>query len=239
MPYPTIITDQDTFKTFRDEVNSITVYMQATLSQSNLSAIIPPTVNNDSSEGYAIGSLWIDTALDEIYVCLDSSLGAALWQGFSGGILSEDERLNLIHLGAGQSGIFGAGDRNVVIGFLSCEALNDPTSDGNVSIGNLSNRYSIVTRDNIFIGRLSGMGSSGTPPTGLSNIGVGESTLRDRTSASDSIGVGFNAFRFLTSGSQNVAVGSDSGNKIIAGDGNIIIGSNAGPTTDQSNQLFY
>jgi len=38
-----------------------------------------PTVNDDSGDGYSAGSRWIDTAADKEYVCLDATVGAAVW----------------------------------------------------------------------------------------------------------------------------------------------------------------
>lgn len=51
---------------------------QASL-QNNLSASSAPTVNDDSGEGYAVGSLWIDTTGDEAYRCVDATEGSAVW----------------------------------------------------------------------------------------------------------------------------------------------------------------
>lgn len=51
----------------------------ASLPQNNLSATTAPTVDNDSTEGYSIGSKWYDIANDEAYVLLDSTAGAAVW----------------------------------------------------------------------------------------------------------------------------------------------------------------
>jgi hypothetical protein len=45
----------------------------------NLTAIIAPTVNDDSTVPYIVGSLWIDQVTDKAYVCLDVSVGAAVW----------------------------------------------------------------------------------------------------------------------------------------------------------------
>lgn len=45
----------------------------------NLSATTAPTVNDDSDDGYSVGSLWIDTTADEAYRCADASAGAAVW----------------------------------------------------------------------------------------------------------------------------------------------------------------
>lgn len=43
-----------------------------------------PGVGNDSSEGYAIGSRWLDTAAEKEYICKDASVGAADWFEVSG-----------------------------------------------------------------------------------------------------------------------------------------------------------
>ena len=41
---------------------------------------VAPTVNDDSVDGYTIGSRWYDTTGDAEYVCLDASAGAAVWK---------------------------------------------------------------------------------------------------------------------------------------------------------------
>jgi hypothetical protein len=38
-----------------------------------------PTVNNDTDEGYVVGSRWFDVTNDKEYVCLDNTDGAAVW----------------------------------------------------------------------------------------------------------------------------------------------------------------
>ena len=47
--------------------------------KNNLSATSDPTVNNDSSEGYAAFSRWVNTSTTECFLCLDSVNGAAVW----------------------------------------------------------------------------------------------------------------------------------------------------------------
>lgn len=42
-------------------------------------ATAAPAVTDDSGDGYAVGSRWIDTTNDKEYVCLDSTVGAAVW----------------------------------------------------------------------------------------------------------------------------------------------------------------
>ena len=50
----------------------------------NFAGTTAPTVNEDSGDGYSIGSRWIDTTNDRVYTCTDATVGAAVWiQGFS------------------------------------------------------------------------------------------------------------------------------------------------------------
>ena len=53
--------------------------------QSNRSAVVAPGVSDDSAAGYAVGSYWIDTALDNYYVLLDATPGAAVWEELGAG----------------------------------------------------------------------------------------------------------------------------------------------------------
>jgi len=46
----------------------------------NLSASTAPTITDDSSEWYAVWSIWIDTTADKAYVCLDSTDTVAVWE---------------------------------------------------------------------------------------------------------------------------------------------------------------
>lgn len=48
--------------------------------KSNLSASVAPTVNEDSDDGYDVGSFWLDTTADDAYICLDATVGAAVWK---------------------------------------------------------------------------------------------------------------------------------------------------------------
>ncbi|TXH13852.1 MAG: hypothetical protein E6R03_10605 [Hyphomicrobiaceae bacterium] len=38
-----------------------------------------PTLNDDSADGYSIGSKWYDLVNSEAYICLDATIGAAVW----------------------------------------------------------------------------------------------------------------------------------------------------------------
>jgi hypothetical protein len=43
-------------------------------------AAVAPTVTDDATAGYSVNSLWTDTVLDDAYICVDSSNGAAVWK---------------------------------------------------------------------------------------------------------------------------------------------------------------
>jgi len=45
----------------------------------NLNATLAPTATDDSGDGYAVGSLWIDIAADEAYRMVDATAGVAVW----------------------------------------------------------------------------------------------------------------------------------------------------------------
>jgi hypothetical protein len=47
--------------------------------RANRSASAAPTVNDDITLGYVVGSPWQDTTNDEDYICLDNTDGAAVW----------------------------------------------------------------------------------------------------------------------------------------------------------------
>ena len=46
----------------------------------NLTSNTDPTVNNDSSEGYSVLSKWLNSATTEVWLCLDATVGAAVWE---------------------------------------------------------------------------------------------------------------------------------------------------------------
>jgi len=48
--------------------------------KSNNSATIAPTITDDSTLGYAIGSLWIVSGTQESYICMNPAAGGAVWK---------------------------------------------------------------------------------------------------------------------------------------------------------------
>ncbi len=51
---------------------------------SKFDATEPPDENDDDTEGYAPGSMWVDVTNQEAYICTDASTGAAIWEVYTG-----------------------------------------------------------------------------------------------------------------------------------------------------------
>lgn len=60
----------------------------ATSIKVNLSAVSDPGVGDDSGDGYSVGSVWVNTAGNKVFLCANATLGAAVWSevASSGGI---------------------------------------------------------------------------------------------------------------------------------------------------------
>lgn len=54
-----------------------------TAHKSNLNSAADPGVNDDAAAGYSVGSVWINTTLDKVWQCVDSTNGAAVWKDLS------------------------------------------------------------------------------------------------------------------------------------------------------------
>ena len=48
--------------------------------QSNYSAVVDPTVDDDENDDYEVGSLWFNIATQRVFTCTDASAGAAVWR---------------------------------------------------------------------------------------------------------------------------------------------------------------
>lgn len=63
--------------------NGSSVWEQRTPPKFNLAGTVPPSISNDSSQGYAPGSVWFDTVGKQEYLCSDATAGAAVWSQIS------------------------------------------------------------------------------------------------------------------------------------------------------------
>lgn len=67
-------------------ISAIVTIDSSSIPKHNYVAVVAPTVNDDSSHGYAKGSVWINTLTDAVYTCVDSSVGASHWAVSSQGV---------------------------------------------------------------------------------------------------------------------------------------------------------
>ena len=51
----------------------------------NFTAIVPPSISNDETQGYGFGSQWIDIATHVAYICINPTTGNANWQVLGAG----------------------------------------------------------------------------------------------------------------------------------------------------------
>jgi len=55
------------------------------LKKNNFVGATGPTAADDNESGYSVGSFWIDTVLDEAFICVDDATGVAVWSQIDGG----------------------------------------------------------------------------------------------------------------------------------------------------------
>jgi len=72
----------------------------------NVTAITNPTVNDDVSVGYSVGSRWINQTADKEYVCVDSTDGAAVWKETTQQDTDTGENNTASNVGAGEGNTF-------------------------------------------------------------------------------------------------------------------------------------
>jgi hypothetical protein len=82
--------------------------------RTNISAIIDPTILDDTNFQYTIGSLWYNTVTQNVFQCLDNTLNAAVWKQITNEIVfippveqSEIRRGALAISGITSTGSFG------------------------------------------------------------------------------------------------------------------------------------
>lgn len=49
----------------------------------NLGASTNPGATNDANQGYTVGSIWVNTTAGTAWMCVDSTIGAAVWKQIS------------------------------------------------------------------------------------------------------------------------------------------------------------
>ena len=118
----------------------------------NYTATTNPTVNDDSSDGYTVGSRWVNTSTDTLYECLDASAGAAIWRpsdeikagGSAGVVIKNSGGTTVATLGASNgTGVTFAGN-------INANAINSLTTQ--LSVANGGTGATALTSNNVILG---------------------------------------------------------------------------------------
>lgn len=127
----------------------------------NYSATVAPGVNDDSADGYEVGSVWV--AGNIYYVCVNATVGAAVWKRQSDAVPSTS---NKGMTAAVTSAIAAPWDDACVTGIAAT-----PSSDGYVQVavnGDIVELGDgVMTKDCFF-------GSDGSTPRAIADIQVGD-----------------------------------------------------------------
>jgi hypothetical protein len=99
-------------------------------------ATAAPAVTDDTTEGYAVGSRWVDVTADKEYVCLDATEDAAVWTettgGGSGGTV--DRSINMFRVTL-ESGVpVSTTDQTAKTTIYACPAAGSATEEAQISL---------------------------------------------------------------------------------------------------------
>ncbi len=184
-----------------------------------LDATANPTIANDSSQNYAVGSVWINVSTDKIFICVDNTSNAAQWRQVvaNDGLKIVPETTNTIDIGSSSlkyKDLHLAGNALVggtlgVTGLSTLASLNSTTSTlGSVTVGGAGNNGSI---NGVVIGSTNPTGITGTTITANSGF-TGD--LSGNVSGNVTASSGTSSFTNISA--SGTITGSVSGN--VAGD---------------------
>lgn len=69
----------DTLRDAFDKINDNETELYGLLEGDFHSAAANPTVNDDSGDGYAVGTRWLNTTTRSVFIAIDVTVGAAIW----------------------------------------------------------------------------------------------------------------------------------------------------------------
>lgn len=104
--------------------------------KANLGATDDPTAADDSGDGYAVGSVWINTTGDKVFVCADATATAAVWKDVSAagggagtwtGLTGSPSDNSSV--GAIGENLMGAATEAAARAAMSLDTTDDPTFD--------------------------------------------------------------------------------------------------------------
>lgn len=114
----------------------------ADLPKGKKNATTAPGVNDDSGDGYGIGSIWVDITNKNSYVCVDATLGAAVWQLMSGFVTNMEMMFFQTSTAVMSGWTFQSKDEDYVI------RPGDTNTDGGTTSGTPDNTGWAITGGN-------------------------------------------------------------------------------------------
>jgi len=134
-----------------DSTNTAAIWILLNSLLNNYAATVAPAVTDDSASGYAVGSQWIDVTADNVYACVDSSVGAAVWiqTNATSAVMNDYILLQNQQASGTGGGTFTSGSFNQVV--LNTE-VND--SGGHCTLS--ANRFTLAAGTYVIIAEISG-----------------------------------------------------------------------------------
>lgn len=208
-------------------------------------ATAAPSVNDDNTSGYNVGSRWVDVTNDNAYICYDPAAGAAIWKligNNTGGDFSnggeaagtdrrlgntDDYNLRFItndstRLMLGETGIScNRANSSEAFGY---EALyTSASSSSNTAFGHAAMKYTTSGGYNTAIGDDAMFSNT----TGEYNVAIGYQANYSATTTSENTAIGYQSLQDNT-GSGNTSVGSQALTNNSTGNYNVAVGTKAG-----------
>ncbi len=186
---------------------------ETNIATANYSATSAPTANDDSGDGYSIGSWWVNVTSDEAYLCVDATVGAAVWTKISVDVPSEIvSLLNNQSLTLGASTIegltigkgAGAVSTNTAVGASALVA--NTTGAANTAVGNQAGYTNATGNYNSSFGHFANKLNTGSLNSAFGALAFASSGAGQYNSA-----FGYTALNANTSGNANVAIGGGDG----------------------------
>jgi hypothetical protein len=61
----------------------------------NFAGAVAPDADNDGTEGYEIGSYWLDVVASKVYICTSNGTGTATWRDITVAVSASVEEYNI------------------------------------------------------------------------------------------------------------------------------------------------
>jgi hypothetical protein len=169
--------------------------------QTKLDATTAPASGNDNTEGYSIGSLWIDVTNDKSYFCVDASTGAAVWNDLTAaGGGGEANTASSQGSGPGGAAEIFYQKSGVDLQFNDIKSENDRLT---VALDAVTHDIELtVNEGNIVHQNLSG---AGTNDHAAIDTHIGDAALQDGSLVEDYITVGHATAKTIKSGGYTIA----------------------------------